>query len=83
MFKTIPIAVAITFLLFTSNVNAFWRLLCDGNVGLARIDPLVAPGGPSDHVHSIKGGSGESFLFVPSFSFLAVFLTFLFSFSLH
>jgi hypothetical protein len=35
-------------------------LLCDGSVGLARIDPLTNLGGVSDHVHSIKGGSGKS-----------------------
>lgn len=40
--------------------NAFWRLLCDGSVGLARMDPLVNFGEVADHVHSIKGGSGKS-----------------------
>lgn len=63
MFKTYAIAWAIVLSLLTSNVDAFWRLLCDGSVGLARIDPLIAPGGLSDHVHIIKGGSGKSFLF--------------------
>ena len=40
-------------------VNAFWRLECDGSVGTARIDPLMDFGGTSDHIHSIKGGSGK------------------------
>ena len=39
--------------------DAFWRLECDGSVGLARLDPLMDFGGLSDHVHTIKGGSGE------------------------
>ena len=42
-----------------NGANAFWRLLCDGSVGLARIDPLTNIGTVSDHVHSIKGGSGK------------------------
>lgn len=39
--------------------NAFWRLECDGSVGLARVDPLMDFGGLSDHIHTIKGGSGK------------------------
>ncbi|KAL8711751.1 MAG: hypothetical protein Q9220_003922 [cf. Caloplaca sp. 1 TL-2023] len=46
-----------TLALFTPAINAFWRLECDGSVGLARIDPLMDFGGLSDHVHTIKGGS--------------------------
>ena len=45
--------------LFELPVNAFWRLECDGNAGLARLDPLMAFGTIGDHVHSIKGGSGK------------------------
>ena len=41
-------------------VNAFWRLECEGSVALGRIDPLLAHGEASPHVHSVKGGSGES-----------------------
>lgn len=48
-------------LLNLSPVSAFWRLLCDGSVGLARIDPLMNYEGVSEHVHSIKGGSGKLF----------------------
>lgn len=50
---------AILLLLQFLYANAFWRLLCDGSVGLARIDPLMNPGGVSEHVHTIKGGSGK------------------------
>jgi len=52
--------VAILLLLNLGHVNAFWRLLCDGSVGLARMDPLMNYGNVGDHVHSIKGGSGKS-----------------------
>lgn len=41
------------------SADAFWRLLCDGSVGLARIDPLLNVGQMSEHVHTIKGGSGK------------------------
>lgn len=63
VFRNFSIAKASIFLFLTSSVSAFWRLLCDGSVGVARIDPLIAPGGLSDHVHSIKGGSGKLALF--------------------
>lgn len=43
-----------------SSTHAFWRLLCDGSTGLARMDPLMNPGTIGDHVHSIKGGSAFS-----------------------
>lgn len=43
------------------SVNAFWRLECQGSSGLARLDPLMAFDTVGDHVHSIKGGSGEQF----------------------
>ncbi|KAL9128606.1 MAG: hypothetical protein Q9217_002740 [Psora testacea] len=46
--------------LYVSNVQAFWRLECEGSTGLARIDPLMSPGSIADHVHSIKGGSAFS-----------------------
>ncbi|KAL8769415.1 MAG: hypothetical protein Q9209_004643 [Squamulea sp. 1 TL-2023] len=43
--------------LCSTAVNAFWRLECEGSVGLARIDPLMDFDGLSDHVHTLKGGS--------------------------
>ncbi|MCJ1266538.1 hypothetical protein MMC22_006423 [Lobaria immixta] len=51
---------AILLLLQFLSADAFWRLLCDGSVGLARIDPLVNLGKVSEHVHTIKGGSAFS-----------------------
>ncbi|SPO00740.1 related to glyoxal oxidase precursor [Cephalotrichum gorgonifer] len=38
-------------------VNAFWRMECPHRVGLARVDPLLNPGSPSPHAHSIYGSS--------------------------
>lgn len=52
------ISGAILLLLLFTSVDAFWRLECDGSVGLARIDPLMNLGEVSEHVHTIKGGSG-------------------------
>ncbi|PWY79704.1 hypothetical protein BO70DRAFT_407241 [Aspergillus heteromorphus CBS 117.55] len=38
--------------------DAFWRLPCRGRSGVARMDPLIAPGKPSDHVHAVHGSGG-------------------------
>ncbi|KAL4867490.1 hypothetical protein BDV12DRAFT_171291 [Aspergillus spectabilis] len=40
--------------------DAFWRLPCRGRSGLARMDPLVSPGEPSYHVHTVHGSNGFS-----------------------
>ncbi|KKK17434.1 hypothetical protein P175DRAFT_0532474 [Aspergillus ochraceoroseus IBT 24754] len=45
---------------FSGVTDAFWRLPCHGRSGLARIDPLVSPGEPSYHVHTVHGSSGFS-----------------------
>ncbi|KAK4169116.1 hypothetical protein QBC43DRAFT_85493 [Cladorrhinum sp. PSN259] len=45
-------------LALVGNAMAFWRLECRGQVGMARIDPLVNPGAPSLHAHAIHGSSG-------------------------
>ena len=56
------------YLLFSIGVvDAFWRLECDGSVGLARIDPLISHGRAADHVHTIKGGSGKTLISFTSF----------------
>lgn len=39
---------------------AFWRMECRGQVGLARLDPLIDPGVPSKHAHAIHGSNGFS-----------------------
>ncbi|KAH9971393.1 hypothetical protein BGW80DRAFT_1322198 [Lactifluus volemus] len=38
-------------------VNAFWRLPCAKPVLNARVDPIIAPGGPSSHLHTIMGSN--------------------------
>ncbi|ROT38938.1 hypothetical protein SODALDRAFT_275518 [Sodiomyces alkalinus F11] len=40
--------------------EAFFRMECQGRVALGRIDPIVSPGEPALHVHSIHGSSGIS-----------------------
>ena len=45
-------------LLLIPSVNAFWRLPCAKPVLNSRVDPIVAPGGPSGHGHTIMGSSG-------------------------
>ena len=52
-------------LLLAPPVWGYWRVPCSGVVGIGRIDPIVSPGKPAGHMHTIKGGSGEPFL--PSF----------------
>lgn len=54
------VVAAMVMIFMIGNVKAFWRLECDGSVGLARLDPLMNFGTAADHVHSIKGGSGKS-----------------------
>lgn len=43
---------------FAGLTEAFWRLPCRGRAGVARMDPLVDPGMPSYHVHSVQGSGG-------------------------
>lgn len=46
-----------------ASADAFWRMECQGRVGLARMDPIVYPGQDSPHMHAIHGSSGESYYF--------------------
>ncbi|KAF2774222.1 WSC-domain-containing protein, partial [Teratosphaeria nubilosa] len=46
---------------FISPAAAFWRMPCPGRLALERIDPIVAPGAVSNHVHTVSGGSGFGF----------------------
>ncbi|KAI5297576.1 hypothetical protein KEM55_004506 [Ascosphaera atra] len=43
------------------SADAFWRLPCRGRSGVARIDPIVDPGKPAGHVHSLHGSGGLNF----------------------
>ncbi|TDZ38234.1 hypothetical protein C8035_v006767 [Colletotrichum spinosum] len=46
--------------ILATGAHAFWRMECPGRVGLARVDPLMAPGEAAPHVHAIHGSSGIS-----------------------
>jgi len=56
-FKTAIVATSALAL----GVDAFWRMECRGYAGIARIDPLIAPNGVSQHAHAIHGSSGKHF----------------------
>jgi hypothetical protein len=59
-FSTIPGATALSLLAFAGNAQAFWRMECRSESGMARIDPLVNPGDAGAHMHSIFGSNGKS-----------------------
>lgn len=40
---------------------AFWRLPCKSPLVVERVDPIVAPGNVSAHVHTVMGGNGFDF----------------------
>ncbi|OJJ95429.1 hypothetical protein ASPACDRAFT_36013 [Aspergillus aculeatus ATCC 16872] len=56
----LDVAIVTCLALITDVANAFWRLPCRGRSGVARIDPIMAPGIPSDHVHAVHGSGGFS-----------------------
>jgi hypothetical protein len=45
-------------LLFISSASAFFRLPCSKPVLNANVDPIVSPGVPSSHSHTIMGSGG-------------------------
>ncbi|KAJ9604680.1 hypothetical protein H2200_010794 [Cladophialophora chaetospira] len=53
--------VLLAFLLMTVPAQAFFRNLCHGELGNARVDPIVAPGEPSQHLHVLFGASNIGF----------------------
>ncbi|KAH6691339.1 WSC domain-containing protein [Plectosphaerella plurivora] len=40
--------------------QAFFRMECQGRLAVSRMDPMMAPGHPAEHAHSIHGSSGFS-----------------------
>lgn len=46
---------------FAAPAAAFWRLPCKTPIVVERADPVVNPGKPSGHVHTIMGGNGFGF----------------------
>lgn len=51
--------VLLSFFLLINPSLAFWRLLCHGQLGSGRIDPIVSPGKPSNHVHAGFGAQSK------------------------
>lgn len=51
------VLLLISLLLTTTPVSAFWRLLCHGQVGVVRVDPLADFGMISDHAHAVHGAN--------------------------
>jgi len=47
-------------LLQVAGSSAFWRMLCPGRLGIARMDPIMSPGKVSQHAHAIYGSNGFS-----------------------
>lgn len=56
MFSKSFLAQATLALSLTGGADAFWRQVC-GIVNTGRIDPIIAPGVVSSHVHKLAGGS--------------------------
>jgi len=48
-------------LLAIAPVDAFWRLPCKAPLVTQRADPIVSPGKPAAHAHTIMGGNGFGF----------------------
>ena len=46
---------------FAAPAAAFWRLPCLTPIVVERADPIISPGVPSGHVHTIMGGNGFAF----------------------
>lgn len=59
----LPFSVIMTTLLASviwfNTALAFWRLPCPRQIGVARVDPLLAAGAISDHAHTIHGGNSK------------------------
>ncbi|EXJ91739.1 hypothetical protein A1O3_00289 [Capronia epimyces CBS 606.96] len=56
-----PALLLVVFLLNTVPVHAFFRHLCFGELGNGRVDPIMSPGHPSQHVHVSFGASSFGF----------------------
>jgi Domain of unknown function (DUF1996) len=57
-FKVKMTTAFVLFILFYTTA-AFWRLPCPRQIGIARVDPLVAAGAISQHAHTIHGGNSK------------------------
>jgi hypothetical protein len=48
--KLLSVLVAVATI---GSVHAYFRMECPGRTGLARMDPIVSPGGFSSHAHAV------------------------------
>jgi hypothetical protein len=55
---TMILSIFAAALFIVPSVNAFWRLPCAKPILDARVDPIVSPGKPSSHSHTVMGSSG-------------------------
>ncbi|KIW13665.1 hypothetical protein PV08_08856 [Exophiala spinifera] len=55
------IMTVVAILSFVVPANAFFRHLCFGELGNGRIDPIMSPGRPSQHLHVTFGASNLGF----------------------
>jgi hypothetical protein len=51
--------VLLSFYFLIAPTQAFFRHICHGELGNGRIDPIMAPGNPSQHVHILFGASSK------------------------
>ena len=49
----------VVLLALTTAADAFWRMPCRSQTGVARMDPLMDPGVIGDHAHTFAGGNGS------------------------
>jgi hypothetical protein len=55
----LPVLTLFALLLRIGPAQAFFRHLCYGELATGRIDPIMSPGEPSQHLHVTFGSSGE------------------------
>jgi hypothetical protein len=55
----VKMTTAFVLLILFYSTAAFWRLPCPRQIGIARVDPLFAPGAISQHAHTIHGGNSK------------------------
>ncbi|EEA24064.1 hypothetical protein EYB25_004812 [Talaromyces marneffei] len=53
-------SIVITCMATAVQASNFWRLPCKSRTAAARMDPIMAPGEPNSHLHTIFGSGGFS-----------------------
>lgn len=54
-----PGMILLALVLYVLPAQAFFRHLCKGELGNGRVDPIMSPGHPSQHLHVMFGASSE------------------------